>query len=284
MTETSTTDGDNPNNGDAGTDSTASTEPTSTSTDNQPAGDSDNLDDSSKSDDSKSTDDDQKSADDTKTDDKAPASTELDSDLEDWIKGRGLAVPDTDEGKQALQDLRNEQRDFTKARQAEKATKDAKALGDEVHKSKPETTDDDDDELDPLEKRVKANEELYQQERTTRLQSEFYSTNSVTPEQHKAILDIYKEKVSTPTTPEGKQKAFDLWSSPDALPDLLDLAKARLGKGDDSGAVADEAARKERERIARESQATSPGRGAKTSTSGDKTEDQKRLERFSNWD
>lgn len=282
MTETSTTDGDNSNNSDAGTDSTTTTEPTSTSTDNQPGNDANNLDDSSKSTDTDSADDDKKSADDKKADD-ASASTELDSDLEDWIKGRGLTVPETEEGKQALQDLRNEQRDFTRSRQADKAAKDAKALGDEITTNKPDSKTDDDDDADPLEKRVKANEEAFQQERTTRLQSEFYTTNSVTPEQHKTILEIFKEKVAAPTSQEGKQKAFDLWSSPDALTDLLDLAKARLGKGDDS-VVADEAARKERERIARESQATSPGRGAKTSTSGEKTEDQKRLERFSNWD
>ena len=121
-------------------------------------------------------------------------------------------------------------------------------------------------------------------ERTTRLQSEFYSANNVTEEQAKAILDIYKQKVSLPSTPEGKQRAFDIWSDPSALTDLLDLADARLSKGSDTSTVANEAARKEREKIARESQANSPGRGAKSTISGTKTPEQQRLERFSNWD
>lgn len=279
MTETSTTDANDSSN----SDSTESTTPAtnSASTDNQTGEKANDLDDTSQSTDS--SDDDGKSAKEEKTDD-APASPKLDSDIDDWVATKGLPKAETDEQKAAYQAQRDEQREFTRARQAEKSSNDAKELGNEVHKAKPETTAEDDDDLDPLEKRQNKIESDLAQERTTRLQSEFYSSNNITPEQHKAILEVFKEKVSRPESAEAKKKAFDLWSSTDALPDLLDLAKVRLGKGSDDSGVADEAARKEREKIARESQANSPGRGAKTTTSGEKSESQQRLERFSSWD
>lgn len=281
MSDTSTTSGDNPTDSDITAGDTTTTDP-KTETDSQPGSDTNDLDDTSKSTDS-SADDDKSEDEDNKSDD-APASPKLDEDLDDWVEKKGLPKAETDEQKAAYQAQRDEQREFTRTRQAEKAANDAKELGNEVHKAKPEASDDEDDDLDPIEKRQNALEQKYENERTTRLQSEFYAANSVTPEQHQAILEVFKEKVARPETPEAKQRAFDIWASPDALPDLLDLAKARLAKGSDDGTVADEAARKERERIARESQASSPGRGARSSTSTEKTEDQKRLDRFSNWD
>ena len=280
MSETSTTD-ENDQSGDSAASTTTADTTDSTSTDTQTAA-SDNLDENtSKSTDS--SDDGDKSTEEDKSEE-APASPKLDADLDDWIGTKGFPKPETDVQRAAYQAQRDEQREFTRTRQADKSAKDAKELGDEVHKTQSDIKVDDDDDLDPLEKRVKANEDAFQQERTTRLQSEFYSSNSVTPEQHKVILEVYKEKVSTPASDEGKQRAFEIWSDPNALTDLLDLANARIAKGSDTGAVADEAARKEREKIARESQANSPGRGAKSTTSGTKTEDQERLERFSNWD
>lgn len=281
MTE-STTPADNPTNGDAVADSTTSTDPNA-GTDNQPDQPTDGQqpDSSSKSTDSSA--DGDKSTDGGNADD-APASPKLDDDLADWAAKRGFPEATTDEQRAAYQTQRDEQREFTRTRQADKAADDAKALGKEINDAKPEPSGDDDDELDPLEKRQNAVEAQLKEERTTRLQSEFYNSNSVTPEQHEALLSVFKEKTTSPGTPEGRKRAFELWSDPDALPDLLDLAKAKMAKGSDTSVIEDEAARKEREKIARESHANSPGRGAKAPTSSDKTEEQKRLDRFSNWD
>lgn len=233
--------------------------------------------DASKSDDTSVVADDDKSKETTTKTDDAPAS-QFDDDLDDWITKRGHKVPETDAEKQSFQDLRNEQREFHSERQAKKDADDlAKAQAD-AKKDVP-TTDDEDDELDDEEKRLKKIEDDLASERTTRQQSEFYTSNKVTPEEHKQLLDIYKEKVNKPESIEARKKAVEYWSSVDALPDLLDLAKARLAKAA-SSTVADEAAREERERIARESQAKSPSAAAKTTSTSDKSEDQARLERF----
>lgn len=229
----------------------------------------------SKSDDTVVADDD-KSKDTTKTDD-APAS-KFDDDLDDWITKRGLKVPETEAEKQSLQELRNDQREFHSERQAKKdADELAKAQADA--KSDVTTDEDDEEELDPLEKRQNELDAKFEAEKTTRLQSEFYTVNKVTPEQHNALLSVMKEKFAAPATPEGKKRAFELWSSVDALPDLLDLANARLAKAGQS-TVAEEAAKAEREKIERESQSKSPGRNATHTSTSDKTEDQQRLERF----
>lgn len=278
MTETSTTPVDDPSKSDAPAESTTATDP-NTGTDNQPADKGDNLDESSKSTDTSSTDDDKST--DTKTSDKTddtPAS-QFDEDLDDWITKRGLKVPETDAEKQSLQDLRNEQREFTRERQAKK---DAEELAKTRKDAAPEESDDEDDELDPIEKRQNEIERQLAEERTTRMQSEFYTDNKVTPDEHKALIEVMKEKFAAPTTPEGKKRAFELWSSVEALPDLLDLARARVAKTTQS-TVAEEAAREEREKIERESNASSPGRSASQHTpSGNKdvNSDAARLERF----
>lgn len=210
----------------------------------------------------------------------------FDDDLDDWATKRGMPKAETEEQKQAYQDLRNEQREFTRKRQAEKSGEQAADLGKNMADENPvEENSEEDDEDDELEKRLKAVEEDRQRERTARLQSEFYTSNEVSDAEHQAMLEIFKEKVNRPTTPEGKKAAFDLWSNPDSLPDLLDLARARVIKAEGgSDAAAEAAAKAEREKIARESQAGPSGRGAKTTTSGEKTPEQARLERFSNWD
>mgnify|MGYP000846118151 CR=1 FL=1 len=283
MDETSTTPGNDPTNGDTSTDSsTTSTDSTSTGTDNQTADNGNNLE-PSKSTDTTSADGDQKPTGDSESNDDS-ASLNIDEDLDDWAERRGFPKAETDEQRQAYQKTRNDQREFTKSRQAEKDAALPEDLNKEIQDNKPESEDDDDEFEDDTEKRLKKLESEREQERVTRLQSEFYTTNNVTESEGKAILDIFKEKVSTPTSPEAKQRAFDYWSSPDALPDLLDLAKARLASSQDTSVIEDEAAKAERERIAKESNANSPGRGAKNPVPGTKTEEQKRLERFSNWD
>jgi hypothetical protein len=273
MPETSTTTEDNSNNSDA-TSTTTTTPPVP---DTKPAGDSDNLD-ASNSDATTGADDDKKSTTTTSTTD-APAS--LDSDLDDWAEKRKMPKAETDEQRQAYQDLRNSQREFSRSRQEDQAAKDAKDLSKEVDDAKKGIkSEDDDDDLDPLEKRVNDVDAQLKSERETRLQSEFYTNEKVKPEEHKMLLDVMKEKFNRPTTPEGKKRAIETWSDPGMLPDLLDIARGRIAKTVDSSAITDEAARKERERIAKESQANSPGRSATTSSTSDKSEDQARLDRF----
>jgi hypothetical protein len=279
MDETSTTAGDDPNkDGDAVADSTTTEDP-KTATDQQTADNGDNLD-PSKSTDDTSADGDKKPADDTKSDEgkDAPAST-FDEDIDEWVEKRGLPKPETDEQKQEYQNLRNSQREFTREQQAKK---DAGALGKAVEDAKAEntTTDNDDENEDPLEKRMAELEAERATERTTRLQSEFYTENKVTSEEGQTILEIFTEKVNRPTTIDGKKAALDYWSSPEALPDLLDIAKARLKNSDDSSSVADEAAREERERIAKESNASSTGRSAKNVQTTEKSAEDARNERL----
>lgn len=255
--------------------STTSTDPTGTGQGTGAANDPD----PSKSDDTTAADGDKNptaKTNDSVTADDTPAP--LDADLGDWIEKKGLAPATTDEQKQAYQAMRNEQREFTRSRQAKD---DSTILGDSIKDTKDKLKPaEDDDTLDPLEKRQNKFEADLAEERNTRLQSEFYTTQKVTPEEHKLILDIFKEKVDTQPTDEAKLRAVDIWGSPAALPDLLDIARARLAKGVDTSAVETEAARKEREKIAKESNAKSPGRSASTTQTSDKTEDEARAERF----
>lgn len=266
MSEVSTTVEDNS--------SDATQDPIST-TDQQTADNSDNLDNGQNQDQSLEAESQEAES------QEAPA-YQFDDDLDDWIAKRGLQA-ETEEQKQSLQELRNEQREFTRQRQAEKESQNVRALGEELHSMRPEADSEDDFE-DPLESKVNALERQLSIESSTRMQTEFYIANKVTDEEHQAIISILKEKVTTPKTQADQKRAFDYWSSPAALPDLLDIAKGRLAAGIDTSVAFDEGARKERERIAKESQATSPPRGAKTYTSGAKTPEQERLERFSKWD
>lgn len=280
MPELSTPVVDNPS--DDAASSTTVTDPAATA-DNGTAKTDDNPD-ALKSDDTTVVTDDNKSKDTkttTKTDD-APTSPKLDSDLDDWITKRGLKVPETEAEKQSLQELRNDQREFTKSRQADKATQAVKELGDEIHKSKPADDSTDDDDLDPVEKRVKELEEANKYERETRIQSDFYRENSITAEspEHKAILDIFREETSKGETVEEKKADIEYWSNPKRLPLLLQLAKARIGGSIDTTAIAEKAAKEERAKIARESESKSPSRSATTIDLSNKTPDQERTERL----
>lgn len=264
MDETSTTDANNQSTTD------------STSTDQQTDSNVDNLDTSNQ--------DQNQSGDDKNNDSNNDGGTDtpatLDDDIDEWISKRGFTA-ETDEQKQSFQKLRNEQREFTRAQQAKK---DSDALADDISKIRDENkADDDDDEDDEYEKRFKALEADREAERNTRLQSEFYTENKVSDAEHKVILDLIKEKVARESSKDAKLRAIDLWGHPNALPDLLDLAKARISKSADTSDAEEAARQAERDRIAQESNATSTKRGAKTVTTGDKTPEQQRLERFTNW-
>lgn len=249
-----------------GAESTTGQEST-TATEQQTGKDNaDNLDTSTSTDESAADDKSKTGADDTT----APAS-KFDDDLDDWAEKTKRPKPETDRERELYQEIRNNQREFSKNQEAKKAQDQLKTDTDAV---KP---DDEEEFDDPLEERLSKVEADRNAERTARLQSEFFSENSVTEEQAKVMGDILKEKVDKAATPEQKKSVYDYWTNPENLSDWHELAKARLGTGVDASAVADEAARKERERIARESHSNGPTRNAST-TPADKTAEQKRTE------
>lgn len=211
-----------------------------------------------------------------------PAFLTLDNDLDTWIEKRGFPKPTTDAEKQAYQASRNEQREFTRQQQAAKSGKAANELDTTVKdvKEKLKPADDSDDLEDPVEKRLAAIEEERNNERDLRLKSELYAREQVTTEEHDTIKTILMEKVDKAGTDAQKLEALDYWGAPAQLSDLLDIARARLVKGVDNSADLEKAAQEERERIAKESNASSPGRSATTPPSGDKTPDQERTERL----
>lgn len=198
------------------------------------------------------------------------SASQFDADLDDWAVKSGRSAPTTDGERALLQELRNNSREFTREQQAKKANK---AFEETTTSAKP--TNDEDEELDELEE-IKLG---LKEERARRMRSEFFNSNGITMEQTVAMGEILKEK-----TDKGGKTAFDFWSDPDNLQDLYDLAKVRLSKTQDNSAIADEAARAERERIAKESKANGSARNATSTSTGDKSEDEARLERFSNWD
>ena len=118
MPETSTPPADNPTDDNPTTDGKDSQADPNAGTDNQTAGDSDNLDASKSTD----TSDDGDKPTKEEEGDKSP---QFDSDIDDWIEKRNLPKPENDEQKQALQDQRNSQRDYSRSQEAKV---EAKAL------------------------------------------------------------------------------------------------------------------------------------------------------------
>ena len=275
MDENSTTATDNSEQIDATASGATDTESQATET-TQTADNSDNLDSSksteSSADGDKSTEGEEGANDSTTTSDK-----QFDSDLDEWAEKTGRPKPESDRERELYQEIRDGQREFSREKAAKAATKD---VNDAIDSNKPESNKEEEDESDdPLEKRQNEIESQLQEERNLRLRSEFMHDKSVTGEEAKVMGDILKEKVE-----KGGKAAFDYWTNPDNLQDWLDLAKAKIGANADNSELEAEVTRRERERIAREQQATSPGRGAKQTTSADNTPEGKRLETFSNWD
>lgn len=220
----------------------------------------DNLETSKSTD--KSDDDDKSTTDDKKDDDSS--ASKFDDDLDEWAKKTNRAVPTTDSERSLLQEIRNGQREFSREQEAKKATA---AVQDAMKNSKPTDNkqDDEDDDGDPLAKEVQQLKADNRSERTARLQSEYFSTHPVTPEESKVMGEILKEKVD-----KGGQSAYDYWTNPDNLEDWHTLAKARLNASTDTTAIETEAARKERVRIAKEQQANGPSRNAKSTATSEK--------------
>lgn len=235
---------------------------------------------------SKSTDDksdDDKKSDDDADDKDAPAS-KFDDDLDEWAEKRGYGKLETDLERRLAQDARNNQREFSRSRAAEKVRSDIdKAIKD----SKPEDSKDgkdEDDYRDPAEIRAERAEKIALEERNLRLRSEYFTENSVSEEESNAMGEILKEKVDK-APDDKKADVYAYWTDPENLADWHALAKARVGdSGADTKAIEEEAARKERQRIAKEHQANGPARSASSVSTGTKTEEERRLENFSNWD
>lgn len=211
----------------------------------------------------------------------APAT--FDNDLDDWAVKRTGRKPETDDERQKLQDLRNEQREFTKARQSQTAKKQAQDLTSAIKTANPDDNVDDDD-ADPLEKRVTQAEQALRDEREMRMRTEYINENSVTTEEVKAMDEFLQEKLDRAGTPEAKLTAFNYWTDPANLSEWHALGKTRL-----SAATANQTATEietkartdERERIAREHQANGPDKSA--SNVSTKTGDERHQQLMNRW-
>lgn len=224
-------------------------------TDNQTADTGDNLETNSSTNDQ-----DAGSSDAGATNDDSASTPKFDADLNDWAAKTGRAVPESDRERALYQEIRDSQREFSRSKQAQDASKDIlKAIQD----AKPaDDTQDDGDEGydDELVKTVAELKAANEQERALRQRSEFFTEKSVTEEQAATMGEILKEKVE-----RGGKAAYDYWTNPANLDDWYDLAKARL-LNIDTSALQEEAARQERERIAKESAASGSRRSASTTT------------------
>jgi hypothetical protein len=246
-----TTDGDKT--------ATTSTDQTTTATGSQTATDttgSDNLD-TSKTTDTTSAGGDKS----TDEGDKGSPAPKFDTDLDEWAEKTKRPVPTTDRERELYQEIRNSQRDFSRSKQAKDATQ---SVDKAITAIKPADNKGEDDERDPVEIRQDALEETLAEERSLRVRSEYFSEKSVDQKTADVMGEILKEKVDRAATPEAKQQAFKYWTHPDQLEDWHALANARLATVKDTTVIEQEAARKERERIAKESQANGGTRSATT--------------------
>lgn len=244
------------------------------------ANDSTNLDDTSTDDnDSEEQSDDDDSDSDDNDSDESDAS-EFDEDLDEWAEKTHRAVPENDDDREVLQKLRDSQRDYTKAQQAKKAND---ALNETVATNKPEDKSKTDD-ADPLAARLDRLEAEKNEEKAIRLRSEYLLGQNVTDEEVTAMGDLLKEKIEKASTDEEKLAVHKFWTDPKNLEDWHALAKAKLARPVDTTAIEEAAAKKTRERIAKESKANGSNRNASTTSTSDKTLEQERLERFKNWD
>ncbi len=190
----------------------------------------------------------------------------IDDDIDSWAEKAGHEKPETEKERKLLQKLRDSQREFTKGQQAKKGTDQIK---DVIRKEEEAAGPKKDDATDPIEKRLAAVEADRIEERTLRLRSEFFTANTISDSTSQVMADIFKEKVALAGTPEAKQRVIDYWSDPAQLQDWLDLAQARESKSSDKESIASEAAKNERERIAREQNASGVNRSAKSTVTKD---------------
>ena len=223
-------------------------------TDQQTDDQVDNLDETSKSTD-ESADDDKKSE--TEEEDDSSDSKKFDDDLDEWAEKTGRKKPETDQEKADYQLIRDSQREYSRGKQKESQD----GLDKAIKSAKPDANkqDEDDDERDPVERRQDTLEARLAESEAKNARSEYFSEFNVTEQESKVMGEILKEK-----TDKGGKAAFDYWTNPDQLADWHALAKARLAASQDTSVIAEEAARKERARIAKESQANGASRSATT--------------------
>ena len=210
----------------------------------------DNLDDTSKSD--TPTDDDK-----SKEGGEDTPAPKFDSDLDEWAEKTGRAKPESDRERELYQEIRDGQREFSRSKQAKDVEKDVNKAIQDAKPTDNKPDEDDDDGRDPLEKRQDTIEQQLAEERALRARSEYMIDKSVTEEESKVMGEILKEKVA-----KGGKQAFDYWTDPANLEDWHTLAKAKLAVNQDTSVIEEEAARKERARIAKEHQAGGPSRNA----------------------
>ena len=239
----------------------------------------DNLDDTSKSTGDGSAEDNKSTEQKTEG---TPAS--FDADLDQWAEKTGRPVPTTDYERSLLQDVRNSQREFSREKAAKKA---AEALDKSTAEQKPATKDD--EYVDPLEKGLDDVKDQLAEERAIRARSEYFNQpeirDSETLLEETTEMGVFlKEEMESASSDKERESIFNYWTNPRNTAKWHRMAKARLTDSVDTSAIQEEAARKERERIERESRAGGPSGNASQHTTTEKTEDEKRLERFSNWD
>lgn len=209
---------------------------------------SDNLEETTTAD---TTEDGSSTTDDKTTDNSTP---QFDKDLDDWATKTGRAVPTTDRERELYQEIRNGQREFSRARSSQENV--SKAITDQ----KPADDDDDEGSGDPLLDRLNKYEASMQEERSLRIRSEYFGEHKVSEAEGKMMGDILKEKVD-----RGGAEAYKFWTNPDNLADWHALAQARL-MNQDTAAIRDQAAAEERARIAKESKATGGANRSATTT------------------
>lgn len=188
----------------------------------------------------------------------------FDEDLDDWATKTGRTAPTSDRERELYQEIRDGQREYSRAKAGEEAKTNLKDVNNAIKDVKPaDDSQREDEDADPLEKRLNELEAKNYEERSLRQRSEFFTANQITKEQSDMMGEILKEKAE-----KGGKAAYDYWTNPENLDDWFQLAKARLIDIDTS-TVAEEAARKERERIATESRASSTRRSATTTTTAE---------------
>lgn len=198
----------------------------------------------------------------------AESTPTFDSDLDEWAAKTGRSAPTTDRERELYQEIRDSQREFTRTRQSETARHDVEKTLREVE---PEPYDKQGDgEYDPYQEQQNRLERMLYEERANRLRGEFFQEHNVTSEQADMMGQILKEKID-----KGGRAAYEFWTDPTNLDDWYMLAKARLATDPDLSSVEAQAARAERERIAKESQAAaaSPRSASITQTDSKPTYD-----------
>lgn len=242
-------------------------------------GNGDDADDSETSESDDESEDDDESETEDADDESGEDTSEFDEDLDAWAEKTHRAIPESDADRKILQELRNSQREYSRTQEAKKSADKVKEAVDANKPEEPKPTK----KADPLEARLDRMEAERREETNTRLRSEFFSSSDVSDEEATAMGEILTEKLAEAKSATEKQAEYSYWTNPKHLKDWHALAKARVATAPDTAQIEAEAARKTREKIAKESKANGSSRSASNTRTSEKTEDQARLERFKNW-